>query len=404
MKKKQVLTSLVAALFILSLFSGIASAQTQSEQYRKAEEQYRNANAKYESTKEQLGKARGNFETARDRLKSAADKRSRDELQNATKEYLLRAIEHITSHLEVLKNRIENSENKGIIPFDAIAVIDAHLAQLEALHTKVEAASSTKELRDAYQELKDLWIKLRIETGYYIGILLNHRIDRFVAKADNVSSRMDAAIQKLKAEGIDTAKLEQEASDFDALINEAKDNQQKTLDLFDTHSGFGASGIVTNNKDAQTFIRDATNSQKETVKKLKAASKQVLQFVKDFRKLSGGKVSVSGTGTLTANGSGRALIEGNVTVTLFGSGNLVVSSNANVTTDGTGTKEVLGNGDVKYQGFGSATIKGENIRVEISGNDISLTATGTGSAVLSGNGTYRTEKTFAVSGEWNREV
>ncbi|MDO9098008.1 MAG: hypothetical protein Q7U60_07790, partial [Candidatus Methanoperedens sp.] len=82
-------------------------------------------------------------------------------------------------------------------------------------------------------------------------------------------------------------------------------------------------------------------------------------------------------------------------------GTLKVSSNAEVTTDG--TKEVLGNGEVKYKDFTSATIKGENIRVEISGNNIILTATGTGSAVLNGKGTYKTEKDYTVSGEWKKE-
>lgn len=292
MTKKQVLTSLIAALFLLSLFSGIAFAQTPREQYNKAEEQYQKYRDKYERTQKQLEKARGNFEAARDKFRSATDKLSRDELQNATKEYLLRAIEHTTSHLEVLKNRVESSEDRGIIPFDAAAVIDAHLTQLEALKTKVEEANSTSELRAAYQELKDLWVKLRLETRYYLGILLNQRIERFIAKADNVSARMDTAIQKLQAEGIDTAKLEEEASDFNTLMNEVKDSQQRTLDLFTAHSGFDSSGMVSNNKDAQTFLRDAADMQKETIKKLKAASKQVIQFVKDFRNLSRGKVKV----------------------------------------------------------------------------------------------------------------
>ena len=113
---------------------------------------------------------------------------------------------------------------------------------------------------------------------------------------------------------------------------------------------------------------------------------------------------VGGTGMLEANGSGRAVIEGNVTVKLSSiNGTLIVSSNANVTADGNGTKEVLGNGNVKYQGFGSAEIKGESIRVEISGNNIDLTAEGKGYAVLSGNGTYRTEENFTVKGEWKED-
>ena len=197
-------------------------------------------------------------------------------------------------------------------------------------------------------------------------------------------------------------------------MKDAKDSQQKTNDLFAGISGIASDGTVTNIKDAEAFLRQADNSQKETIKKLRAASRQLQDFVRDYRKLSGGKAVaedqperggktvVRGTGTLAANGSGRAVIEGNVTVTLSGiNGTLKVSSNAKVTTDG-GTNETLGNGQVKYQGFNSATITGDNIRVEISGNNIVLTATGTGAAVLNGNGTYSTTDAFGVSGEWKR--
>ncbi len=221
--------------------------------------------------------------------------------------------------------------------------------------------------------------------------MLNNRINNFITKSDTVSVKIDSELQKLKSQGKDTTKLEEMAARFNNLVKEAKDSQQKTSDLLASHSGFSSDGMVTDNKAAETFVKQVDNSQKETVKKLKDASKKLLDFVKDWRKESGGKVAVRGTGTLVANGSGRAVIEGNVTVTLSGiNGTLKVSSNAAVTTDG--TKEVLGNGEVKYMNFTSATIKGENIRVEISGNNIILTATGTGSAVLNGKGTYKTEK------------
>jgi hypothetical protein len=83
---------------------------------------------------------------------------------------------------------------------------------------------------------------------------------------------------------------------------------------------------------------------------------------------------------------------------------LIVSSNADVTVDGTGTKETQSNGNIKYMGFGSATISGNDIKVEISGDKITLTAEGTGSAVLIGKGTYKAEKGFTASGEWSKKV
>ncbi len=401
-KGLNILTSLVAVLFILSLFAGIAMAQTPKEQYEKATEQYKKTKEKYEDTRDKFEKAKDDFEKSNRQFREGKDNKSKEELILKTRDYLEKAIDHSISNLNVLKSRAENSENKGVLPFDASKNIDAHVAQLEQLRTKVQKASTTVEFRDAYKELKDLWIKIRLETRYYYEIVLDHRIDNFITKADNVSAKTDAEIQKLKSEGKDTTKLEEMAANFNNLIKEAKKSRQETSDLFASHKGFDSNGIVTDNKEAETFLKQADNSQKDTIKKLKAASKELLNFVKDLRKQSGGKVAVRGTGTLIANGSGRAVIEGNVTVTLSGiNGTLKVSSNAEVTTDG--TKEVLGNGEVKYMNFTSATIKGENIRVEISGNNISLTAAGTGSAVLSGKGTYKTEKDYTVSGEWKKE-
>ncbi|HEY9246620.1 MAG TPA: hypothetical protein VIO11_07235, partial [Candidatus Methanoperedens sp.] len=208
--------------------------------------------------------------------------------------------------------------------------------------------------------------------------------------------------QKLKDQGKDTAGLEKYVENYKNLVNEAKNNQQKVDDLFAAHNGFSSDGTVTDSKNAAAFIKQATELQKETVQKLKSVSRQLTDFVREYRKLSGGRVVLIGTGKLEANGTGRAVITGNATVIVSGNGTMIVSSNAVVSTNGNGTKEVLGSNDVKYQGFAEATVKGENIRVEISGNDIVLKAEGTGSAVLSGKGTYTTEKDFAVSGEWKK--
>lgn len=399
----KILTPLVAAMFILSLFSGAVAAQTPTEVYDKEKEQYKIVREKYDNTKERFEKAKVEFERSRERLKSATDRPSRAELENKTKDYVIRAIDQTIAHLEVLKNKVENSENKDILPAGAAANIEAQIARMKELKTKVEKATTVTEIREAYQELKDTWIKIRLETRYYLGIVLNNRIDKFIIKTEEVKNRMDESIEKLKAKGIDTSKLEEDRTKFNDLVTQAKNSQKNTAGLFATHSGFETSGKVTDNKAAQKFIQEVTDSQKETIKKLREASRQVIQFVKDYRKLNNGAAFIEGTGTMVAKGNGRAVIEGNVTVELKGGGNLIVSSNAKVVTDGKGTNETLGNGDVKYQGFGSATIKGENIRVEISGNNIDLKATGTGSATLSGTGTYRTEKGIRVSGEWNKE-
>ncbi len=406
-----ILTSFVAAVFILSLFSGIAAAQKPGENNGN-QEKFTNTEKQFQNTKAQLDKALKQFNAKK-------DSKSKDELVLKAQDYLETAINHIISYLDVLKSRAEKPENQGIIPFNVSTNADAHVAELEQLRTKVEQDNTTEELRADNTELKNIYSGIRLETQYDFAILLDNTIGKFITKSDNVSARLNVEIQNQKSNGIDTSKLEAIASNFTNLMQEARADQQKTDVLLSTHTGFDAAGTVINNTDAQAFLKKVDDSQKETIKVLREASRQLQIFVRDYRKLSGGnakaggqtgvqgnerggKTLVMGTGTLVANGSGRAIIEGNVTVTLSGiNGTLIVSSNAVVTTDG-GTNQTLGNGQVKYQGFNSATITGNNIRVGISGNNISLTASGTGAAVLSGNGTYTTENAFGVSGEWKK--
>ncbi|MDD5473688.1 MAG: hypothetical protein PHU34_06010 [Candidatus Methanoperedens sp.] len=308
-----ILTSLVAALFILSLFAGIAMAQNQTEQYEKAKEQYQQHKERYEETKKKFEDAKDQFEKASKQFKDAKDKKSKDELALKTREYIERTTDQAISSLEVLKSRVELPENKGIIPFDASKNIDARIAQLEQIRTRVQQANTTQEFRDAHKELKDLWVKIRLETRYDFEIVLKNKIDTFITKGDNVSARLDAAIQKATAQGKDASELKKDAANYNELLKKARDSQQATAGLFTSHAGFADNGTVTNNKDAEAFVLQVDKSQRETLKDLRAASKKVLDFVKDFRKHSGGKARVSEKGELEAEGTATATT--NVTVT-----------------------------------------------------------------------------------------
>ncbi len=299
--KLDILTSLVAVVFILSLFSGTVAAQMPREQYEKAKEQYEKTNEqyekakeqywmhkeKYENTREKFEKSKELFEEASREFKDVKDDKSRNELKLRTGEYLERAIDHIIGYLETLKYRIELPENREIVPFNASNNIDAHIAQLEQLRAKVQQANTSQEFKDAHKELKYLWIKIRLEARYYFEIILNNRIDKFITKTGNVSTKVDAAIQNQKAQSKDTAKLEDHAEDYKNLVKEAIDNKKVTDDLLEIHTGFASDGTVTDNEVADESIHQIDDSQRETIKKLKSVSKQLIDFVRDFKKLSG---------------------------------------------------------------------------------------------------------------------
>ncbi|MFZ3385043.1 MAG: hypothetical protein WA144_14070, partial [Candidatus Methanoperedens sp.] len=144
--------------------------------------------------------------------------------------------------------------------------------------------------------------RINLETRYFMGMVLNNRIDNFINQTDNVSAKVDDAIAKLKANGTDTTKLESDAAEFKNKVREAKDIQAQTVALFSTHSGFAADGTVTIEKDARDFLKKANDLQRDTIKKLKEAGKQLIEFGKEFRKLARGKVRVNEKGELEING------------------------------------------------------------------------------------------------------
>lgn len=310
-KSLRILTPLIMALFILSLFSGVVAAQaTAKEQYEKVNERYQVNKEQYENTRQKFEEAKNIFERANKQLRNLKDEKSKDEIKLKAKDYLLRAINFAQSQLQVMKSRVENSE-KVYMPFNAIAVIDGHTAQLEALKGKVEIANSTEELRAAHTELKKIVVDINLETRYYMGIVLNHRIENFTIKADDVSIRLDSAIEKLKAQGNDTTQLEKEVVDFKEAIKKAKESQNRTMDLYAAHKGFAADGTVTNEKDAKKFLDDGNKLQRDTIRELRKAGNQVIKFVKDLRRLvnkgktgNNDELDVIGTVTTTLNTGG----------------------------------------------------------------------------------------------------
>ncbi|MFV1950261.1 MAG: hypothetical protein ACC633_10090 [Anaerolineales bacterium] len=116
--------------------------------------------------------------------------------------------------------------------------------------------------------------------------------------------------------------------------------------------------------------------------------------------------SGGGTGSLTASGVGLAGVRGNGTATISGNGILYVrdyGGDANIQVSGEGVRTELPSGWIRYSGFnGQATISGSNFKIGLSGFNINLYATGTGSFVLRGSGSYSVEKDGVViaSGKW----
>jgi hypothetical protein len=294
-KGLSILTSLIAALFILSIFSGIAAAQPSGE-LAKDNGQYQIKMQRLKVTGEDFGKAKQSMESTIARLRNAGDNKSQEEL-NLTKDYLEKALDLAIANLEVLKTRAQNQTENGAISVDAISVIDGHIAQFEQMKTNVQNANTKKELSDANKALRSQWNAIRLEIRYYMALILDHNINNFISRVnDNATARMDAAILNMSLQDKNTTKLSTDERNFQNSMNNAENSEQTTAGLLGNPTGFDNNGTVTNNTEAVAFLLQVDKSQKETIKDLKAASRQLIQFVNDYRKLAGNKARVDETG------------------------------------------------------------------------------------------------------------
>ena len=119
--------------------------------------------------------------------------------------------------------------------------------------------------------------------------------------------------------------------------------------------------------------------------------------------------SGSGSGRLTAYGSGLAGLRGNGTVTISGEGVLWIrdlNGNAEIKISGQGRRTNLPSGWTRYAGFnGQATVTGSQITVALSGADIEMQATGRGKFILRGEGSYTVRKNdITTTGSWTMEA
>lgn len=321
-----IITSLVAVMFILSMYLGLAAAQMPAEKYVNTEKNFENAKQSFEKANKELGNLK--------------DPKSQDELKTRTRTYIDRAIDHMVARLEVLKYRLNLPENKGLFTFDASKNIDADITKLEQIRTKLQKANTSQEMRDVHKELKSTWNNISLETRYYFEIMLNHKIDNFITKAGNVTTRLDKAIERAKSQNKDATELQNDRSQFNSRIADAQGIQQQISGLLANHSGFASDGTVADNKAAGEFVRQVDKLQKDEIQKLKAASRQILNFVRDFRKLSGGRISVDRSGELEA-GNNNTETTPTATQTVAASMATATSTaTANVTVTGTATPTV----------------------------------------------------------------
>jgi hypothetical protein len=293
---------------------------------------------------------------------------------------LLRATEMMIKRLQLLWIRVEIS--RGLSDEDKAAIyaeIDDNISWLQAKQAEILAAQSMGEIRSIADTIWSHWREVRVWIKQITGQILIARVDALVQKAEAFKARVEARIQELKDNGVDTSTLEAMLAECDSNLTLAKQKYDAAEEKF---------GQISSEADADVLFAEGVSLIRQGNVYIREVFRGLRDIVLELRSM-GRTVTLTGSGSLVAHGSGSAYLSGTglADIITIQNGVMTVSSNVNVESDVTG--ENLENGEVKYEGFSHAKVTGTDITVSLSGSNITLYASGTGTVVLTGNWIYR---------------
>ena len=329
---------------------------------------------------------------------------NRQMLMGAAQDHLLQMLDQMIERLELLQEQVEFAEDKDItVPKGASESLDRYKLRLEGYKPQVQSADTEADLMLVARSINQEWGPIRREILHYAKYMVAARTGAYIGKANDISDRLDAKISKLGDEGVDTTDLRQNLDDFNAKIVCVEENYELAKDA------------VSNNEINPLDVRQYIQNSRRCIVE---ANHLLREMFKELRSLEGyssgavlsngtGTVVLTGTGTLEASGSGMVWIHGSPDLALScDNGTLKLQDHAGdmkITVTGNGVKGQSGIWTM-YRGFdGTTDITGSDVSVALVGSGIELTVTGTGQAILTGDGTYQvsgSDDSLISSGDW----
>ncbi len=383
--------AMVAMMLVMAVPA--ATAQTWRESLREKREAWTSLKENFQNTATALATARLEFISARDAYRADKTAANLTTLGEKLKAWAQLAYAVRLGHLKALRARAEATQG---LPEDnktaLMSELDGYISTVTNYGENIVATDNRRVKVELLFELRDYFDNISVRVKQITAELIVAGFRVMVERAEALASRVDAKIQELKDNGVNTTELETWLANYNENIQLAYERLENADAKIDE---------ITDNLTYRELFKVAAAH----VRAALAYTKDALRSLKDIilkMRGDGHTVIVSGSGTLKASGTGTADITGTgvVKIDAIENGELRVSLNANVNITGVGTQENTEN-ETRYTGFGTAKISGKDITVWVSGTNISLHASGTGTAVLTGTGQYTTYgENVYVAGTW----
>ncbi len=227
--------------------------------------------------------ARVAYQTARARYLAAKESGDEEAAIEHAKEVLLQSADAIIGHLEKIKAKINESENiDEERAQDLIDRIDAQIAELEEIIEKIEAATTTEEIRDLARELNVKWKNFKPKVRAFAERVVSARVQGVINQIRVLEKKLDAALTRMEEAGIEVD-VDAEVDEFSSLVEDAKgkieEAKEKLEQAIDETEKETIESLVDEAKslidDSRDLIKEAHEKLKEIVGKIREAGQEL---------------------------------------------------------------------------------------------------------------------------------
>lgn len=283
-------TKIITTFAILAILVGLTGQSVLAltplkERDEKAKVRYQEARGQYQKEVNFYKNARQDFLNARAKYQQFKNAENKKALEGAARNYLEKAVNSLIKRLETIKNWVSN---RGALPDSEkqaiIAEIDQDIAWLQERLPKIQTASS-EAIKEEAKTVRTYWKTHRARVKSIIGQIWAARINFLITKAESFSAKVSAKIEELKAAGKDTSQLETWLADFNQKLALAKQKYEAAKEKFKAIKGEPGFDPITELAEADRLFRQGHQFIKEANQYIRQAHAQLVQIVKEMRKL-----------------------------------------------------------------------------------------------------------------------
>ena len=191
---------------------------------------------------------------------------------------LTQQLDRVIEHLELLKERINNSRGlSDDAKAAATAEVDAYIAQVTSLQAEIENAETIDDLRTLSDEAKELWQGYNQQHLGYIGLHLVGRFQDFIDRVGDTANRVESHLAVLSEQypDIDLSGIESALAEFETTADQAQTAVTEAEQLFNSINADNENNRetyqqgITKLREAKQTIHEASATLRDAIAEVK---------------------------------------------------------------------------------------------------------------------------------------